>query len=215
MGSKRKNCKRFGQGTGRHTVKRQTRFFSEKSGRKKEEYTSTLNSENSLKLTIKKKRVTKKDVKKTYEIYKENGKFYKRKILKKLEDKNEYKLFNISLLKKFIEDVSLHASLCHKAVCLATDGLSPVKLMSQISNFGLAGVYSAKCFGCKKSFILNSSEKLECGNFDSNVRAVWGTLVTGNGLSHLNELLAVLDTPGISYNTFSKIELKINKWWED
>ncbi|CAC5381699.1 unnamed protein product [Mytilus coruscus] len=52
-------------------------------------------------------------------------------------------------------------------------------------------------------------------HFDVNVRAVWGALASGNGLAHLNEVLATLDSPTMSQNTFTTIENEISQWWKD
>jgi hypothetical protein len=49
--------------------------------------------------------------------------------------------------------------------------------------------------------------------FGVNVRAAWGSMVTGNGPSHLNELLATLNSPGLSQPSLSAIETEISKWW--
>ena len=44
---------------------------------------------------------------------------------------------------------------------------------------------------------------------------VWGTIATGNGQSHLNELLGTTDSPGMNQRTFNKIENDINGWWNE
>jgi hypothetical protein len=49
--------------------------------------------------------------------------------------------------------------------------------------------------------------------FELNVRAVWGSMVTGNGPSHLNECLATLNSPGLSQPSLSAIKTEISKWW--
>lgn len=50
--------------------------------------------------------------------------------------------------------------------------------------------------------------------FDINVRAVWGSMATGNGASHLNEMMATMNVPGMRPNTFSAIEHEISHWWK-
>ena len=40
-------------------------------------------------------------------------------------------------------------------------------------------------------------------------------MVTGNGPSHLNEFMAMLNSPGLSQPSFSAIETDIGKWWHD
>ena len=69
-----------------------------------------------------------------------------------------------------------------KTIKLATKGISPIELASEIDTYGLASILSAKCNGCHTEFILNKSPKLnidrQSKHFDINVRTVWGTLVT-------------------------------------
>ncbi|CAC5417656.1 unnamed protein product [Mytilus coruscus] len=72
----------------------------------------------------------------------------------------------------------------------------------------------AQCQGCQKKFTLDSSPKVPGSKrFDINVRAVWGSMVAGNGPSHLNEFLATLNSPGLSQPLFTAIETEIGQWW--
>jgi len=80
--------------------------------------------------------------------------------------------------------------------------------------YGLASVMSAQCQGCYKTFTLDTSPRIPGSkHFDVNVRAVWGSMVTGNGPAHLNEFMATMNSPGLSQPTFSAIETDIGKWW--
>ena len=45
--------------------------------------------------------------------------------------------------------------------------------------------------------------------------ATWGALASGNGLAHLNEILATFDSPTLSQSNFSTIENEISHWWKD
>ncbi|KAH3879459.1 hypothetical protein DPMN_003362 [Dreissena polymorpha] len=114
-----------------------------------------------------------------------------------------------------LKETCMHAATCEKAKGLVSGGIAPIDLVSEVNSYGLASILLAKCLGCNQAFKFDTSPRLESGNFDVNVRAVWGTLVTGNGLSHLNELLAVLDSPGLSRKSFLDIEMKINNWWNE
>ncbi|KAH3888628.1 hypothetical protein DPMN_012668 [Dreissena polymorpha] len=114
-----------------------------------------------------------------------------------------------------LKETCMHAATCEKAKGLVSGGIAPIDLVSKVNSYGLASILLAKCLGCNQAFECDTSPRLENGNFDVNVRAVWGTLVTGNGLSHLNELLAVLDSPGLSRKSFLDIEMKINNWWNE
>ena len=75
----------------------------------------------------------------------------------------------------------------------------------------------AKCKGCHREIILKTSPTLNISiksrHFDINVRAVLGSVATGNGHSHINEFLATTDSPGMNQRTFNKIETEINSWW--
>ncbi|KAH3708354.1 hypothetical protein DPMN_067803 [Dreissena polymorpha] len=112
-----------------------------------------------------------------------------------------------------LTETCMHAAKCEKAKELVTGGIAPIDLVSEVNSYGLASIVLAKCLGCNQAFKFDTSPRLKSGNFDVNIRAVWGTLVTGNGLSHLNELLDVLDSPGLSRRSFLDIKLKINDWW--
>lgn len=48
-----------------------------------------------------------------------------------------------------------------------------------------------------------------------NVRAVWGSVVSGDGLAHMNEFLSTLDSPTLSSKTCSTIENQVSQWWKD
>ena len=74
----------------------------------------------------------------------------------------------------------------------------------------------AQCQGCSQKFSFDSSPKVpRSKRFDKNVRAVWGSMVIGNGPSHLNEFMATLNSPGLSQPSFSAIETDVGKWWHD
>ncbi|CAC5370712.1 unnamed protein product [Mytilus coruscus] len=68
----------------------------------------------------------------------------------------------------------------------------------------------------EKNHFETSPKLLNVGtrHYDINVRAVWGSIVSGNGLAHLNEQLDSMDSPTMAQNTFSVIEHEINQWWK-
>ena len=99
---------------------------------------------------------------------------------------------------------------------IASAGRPPIKLESELRSYRLASVMLAQCQGCSQKFSFDSSPKVPGSKrFDINVRAVWGSMVTGNGPSHLNEFMATLNSPGLSQPSFSAIETDIGKWWHD
>jgi hypothetical protein len=58
----------------------------------------------------------------------------------------------------------------------------PIKLESELRSYGLASALLAQCQGCSHKFSFDSSPKVPGSKrFDINVRAVWGSMVTGNG----------------------------------
>ena len=129
----------------------------------------------------------------------------------------KYRFINLGSLQEHVMDLSLHAATCKKAINLGSQGISPIEITSEIDNFGLASVLCAKCKGCHREIIFKTSPTLNIDkksrHFDINVRAVWGSVATGNGHSHINEFLATTDSPGMNQRTFNKIENEINCWW--
>ena len=130
-----------------------------------------------------------------------------------------YRLINLNNLQDHVSELSMHAATCKKASELALQGQSPIILNSEIDNYGLASVLCAICKGCHREIIMKTSPVLNISkqsrHFDVNVRAVWGTIATGNGQSHLNELLGTTDSPGMNQRTFNKIENDNNGWWTE
>lgn len=42
---------------------------------------------------------------------------------------------------------------------------------------------------------------------------MWGSMTTGNGPSHLNEILGTMNSPGLSSTSFTAIEKEVGEWW--
>ena len=146
----------------------------------------------------------------------------KKRIVRKLVDNtgSGYRLINLGSLQTYIGEISLHSATCKAALDYAVSNMkSPIVLVSEINNYGLASVLSAKCMGCHREINFETSPRLTVSDssrhFDINVRAVWGSLVTGNGQAPLNEFLACTDSPGLNPLTFNKIEMEINQWWDE
>ena len=59
-----------------------------------------------------------------------------------------------------------------------------------------------------------STETNHVGHYDINVRAVWGSMATGNGAAHLNETLGTMNLHGLKKDIFSQIENEISDWWK-
>ncbi|XP_069120879.1 uncharacterized protein [Argopecten irradians] len=129
---------------------------------------------------------------------------------------NGYRFMNLHLLEHHVSQLTMHSAICDKAKELVINGISPIKLCAEVSSMGLASILSFQCKGCKKDFLFNTSPKLETSqskHFDINVRAVWGSIATGNGNAHLNEFIATCDAPGLGQSSFQRIEHQINTSW--
>ncbi|CAC5417662.1 unnamed protein product [Mytilus coruscus] len=125
-----------------------------------------------------------------------------------------YRSMNLDCLQSHISDITIHVCLCVEAMKVTNQGKPPITLETEVLSFGLASVMLAQCQGCQKKFTLDSSSKVPGSKrFDINVRAVWGSMVTGNGPSHLNEFLSTLNSPGLSHPSFTAIETAIGQWW--
>ena len=71
------------------------------------------------------------------------------------------------------------------------------------------------CRGCNQQFALPSSYKQGNGLYDINVRAVWGSVASGDGSSDLDELLGTMNVPLMTEKMYTDIEEKIGMWWYD
>jgi hypothetical protein len=123
------------------------------------------------------------------------------------------RIINLDNLAGYVGDITKHVLLCENFKTLPQ---SPIKLLGEVKRYGLHSVLAAECQGCFKIFNLQTSPKLpikDSFRFDVNVRAVWGEMVTGGGVSHLNESLATIGVPGMTQTTFTSIEQEISDWW--
>ena len=123
-----------------------------------------------------------------------------------------YRFINLSNLQKRVSEISLHVCICPAAISVAASGKSPVKLMTEIRSLGLVSILEAECCACNENLYwipkLANSKR-----YDLNVRAVWGSMATGNGPTHLNEFLGTLNSPGLSQSSFSNFKQQISDWW--
>ncbi|VDI64653.1 Hypothetical predicted protein [Mytilus galloprovincialis] len=121
-------------------------------------------------------------------------------------------------MQSFISQVTMHSISCERAVEIALKGISPYTDLTEIKSYGIACILGIKCKGCNFIHTMNTSSRLQTSKdkinrFDVNVRAVWGSMVTGNGASHLNELLGTMNSPGLRQATFGSIEEEIGQMW--
>lgn len=106
-------------------------------------------------------------------------------------------------------------SACKKAQEVVTNGNDAIKLKTEVCNRALFSILMAVCQGCGKQFSLHTSSKQSNGQYDINVRAVWGYVASGSGATDLNEILGSMNLPPMHEAMFSRIEPKIGTWWVD
>ncbi len=130
---------------------------------------------------------------------------------------NEFRIMNLGEVSKYISELTLHSATCQQAIELGMKGEAPIQLVGEVKNLGLASIIQSECKGCSKVFRFTTSPKVTMpdGNkrFEINVRAVWGQMGSGGGSTRLNEESATNGMPGLSPDTYRKIETEIGKWW--
>lgn len=77
---------------------------------------------------------------------------------------------------------------------------------------GLLSKFWFRCNMCNTKFQLYNYDKNDVLN--TNDGAVSGTIMTGIGLSNLNELLVSMDLPVIGFRTYSKSHDKVGEMWK-
>ncbi|KAL0852581.1 hypothetical protein ABMA27_016931 [Loxostege sticticalis] len=81
---------------------------------------------------------------------------------------------------------------------------------------GLISKFDLKCKMCGSCFVLKTSEAdtSEEAKLDLNKGAVSGAIMTGIGLSNLNEITASMDLPTMSFRLYSKTHDAISDMWK-
>lgn len=78
-------------------------------------------------------------------------------------------------------------------------------------------VLTVRCDGCRKEITLPNSSKIACINgakqWESNLAAVWGQMITGGGFTTLRETMSVLGVPNMTKKTFVNTEWCLGSWW--
>lgn len=183
MAKKKKQLSRFGLPSGRYSSTRKS--VSLFSGRQKSEFECHLNVQEDFKIKLirklrsikrnKAKRINlwHKCSKKNYYIYRsKEGKFQKHKITNITA--SGYRLINLKSMQEHFTEITTHTIFCEAARTIACNGGSAINLESQLSSYGLACILSARCTGCQKQFVLETSPKLKTegsNHYDINVRA--------------------------------------------
>ncbi|XP_063414164.1 uncharacterized protein LOC134696586 isoform X2 [Mytilus trossulus] len=223
MGSKRKTSKIFGLGSGPAKGKRTStrcgrptvNFMIRRKRIKRKSLPLSLVLKRIKQTTISKRKNTKECHKFFTSELLENG--LKLKIRERTMHNlspQGYRFVNLDSLQGHVSEITMHVCLCPSAIELSSKNQSPIKLVSEERKLGLATVLCAQCEGCHKQFKFCTSPSLpESKRFDVNVRAVWGSIATGNGPSHLNEIMGTMNSPGLSSTSFSAIEQEVGEWW--
>ncbi|ESO82752.1 hypothetical protein LOTGIDRAFT_155770 [Lottia gigantea] len=127
------------------------------------------------------------------------------------------RIIDLDQLQKHVSEITMHTALCSEAQMCALVNRPVVKLVAEKQRLGLASIMQAECQGCGQLFQLSTSKKTTSSSglkrYDINLRAVWGSMVTGSGLSHLSECLGTMGVPSMSQPTFTAIEQEIGNWW--
>lgn len=81
---------------------------------------------------------------------------------------------------------------------------------------GLISKFDLKCKMCGSSFILKTSktDTTEQSTLDLNAGAVSGAIITGIGLSNLNEITASMELPTMPFRLYSKTHDAISVMWK-
>ena len=137
-------------------------------------------------------------------------------INRSLEEAEGFRLIDLKSLSEFISVVATHASQCNHAISLAASGDSPVGPVLERNRDGLSCSLHLSCKGCKSTFQFSSSKTLPDSTVQEvNMRAVWGSMTTGGGVSQLNELLATVGVPGMRQDQYSSLETTIGDHWRE
>ncbi|CAH2083550.1 unnamed protein product [Euphydryas editha] len=81
---------------------------------------------------------------------------------------------------------------------------------------GLISKFDLKCMMCESKFVLKTSETAttEESRLDLNGGAVSGAIITGIGLSNLNEITASMDLPTMPFRLYSQTHDAISEMWK-
>ncbi|XP_063537724.1 uncharacterized protein LOC134747088 [Cydia strobilella] len=90
--------------------------------------------------------------------------------------------------------------------------LTHIKVSTE-KQVGFSSTFHAKCIMCGSIFTIKTSD--DSHKIDINSSAVSGTIMTGIGLSSLNELAASVDLPTIPFRLYSKCHDIVAEMWKN
>ncbi|CAC5392904.1 unnamed protein product [Mytilus coruscus] len=166
MAKKEKQLSKFGlPSCGHSSTRKSVSLFS---GRQESEFECHLNVQEDFKIELirkfrslkrnKAKRINlwHKCSKKKYYIYRsKEGKYQKHTITN--ISASGYRLINLKSIQDHFTEITTHTMFCEAARTIAYNGGSAINLESQLSSYGLACILSARCTGCQKKFVLETS----------------------------------------------------------
>ena len=124
-------------------------------------------------------------------------------------NKEGFRFVGLEMFESFIENMTMHIVKCPHALELKC----PITVLGEVWSSSLASFIAVKCQGCGK-YIELRSPRMPDKQFEINVRATWGQMVTGGGCANLNEQCATMGMPGMNQSTFTAIEDMIGKLWK-
>jgi len=124
------------------------------------------------------------------------------------------RIINMDLLQNHMTEVAIHCAVCPAAGKLAKDGKSPLTVTTEEKRNGFASRLKLSCCGCGQQFLMETSSRLPgSSTYDINLRTVWGSMVTGGGLSSTNEMLATMGIPGMTQRRYTSLEQDVGELW--
>ena len=116
------------------------------------------------------------------------------------------RIVNLDKLREYSADLSAHSVHCNGKVTLTGERRQ-----------GLASILSGHCSTCDIKIVLETSRKVKGPRghpqWECNLAAVWGEMVTGGGHTRLEESLGVLGVPVMTKPRFISTERAIGEQW--
>ncbi len=121
--------------------------------------------------------------------------------------KNGSRIINLNKLQQYTDDLTAHAARCKGSILLYGE-----------TRQGLASILRGHCSVCNHTIILESSQKVRgpkgYPQWECNLAAVWGEMVTGGGHSRIKETLGVIGIPVMTKASFINVERAIGEQWK-
>ena len=117
------------------------------------------------------------------------------------------RIINLDKLQGYTESIRAHSSHCEGSIVLSGE-----------TRHGLASILRGYCPACSHTITLETSPKVKgprgYSQWECNLAAVWGEMVTGGGHSRLEESLSVVGIPVMTKASFIATERAIGEKWK-